>query len=443
MTKYRRDTIGIGINNFIINVIGFITSVLIARTLGPEKQGLVFLVLLIPNVLSQFVSPATQTATSYFINTAKIEKNGVATVVLVLTLTFSIVAGALLAIAYYLGYEFGLKNSFVSISTLVFFSIAYLLLILPRSTMVGLFYALEAYTYSNKINLIYETAVILIVLILSFTHSLSVLSLLYTYMAANILVLLQTFLYFKKIKLFINFSRLKLKWISWFVRYSMPVYYTSIVQSLQQRGNLYFIGIYSTLTSVGLFGISFNLADKLNEVIKPMAVTHLPKVTQEATNDKKSAVLFTQGILNKSLSLYALALPVFFLATYVTIPLLYTKEYNRSISLAWILSLGLVCLGISRILNNVFSALDRQKFNSLCITVSTVFNLTLTIYSLKEGYSIEKIALILTSSYVLNMFLQVITIYLISGEMIKLKPDLKWLYSEFKNICNISRRRTI
>lgn len=434
------DTIGIGINNFIVNVIGFISSVLIARTLGPEKQGLIFLVLLIPNVLSQFVSPATQTATSYFINTGKIEKNGVATLVLILTLAFSILSSIFIVIAYASGYNFGLQNSFISTSTLVIFSIVYLFLILPRSTMVGLFYALEAYSYSNKINLIYETSVLFIVLILFLSHSLSVSLLLYTYMAANIMVLIQTFVYFKRIKLSISPWGLKSRWFFWFIGYSMPIYYTSIVQSLQQRGNLYFIGVYSTLSSVGFFGISFNLADKLNEVIKPMAVTHLPKVTQAANKDKKSAVSFTQGILSKSLALYSLVLPIFFFTTYIAIPLLYSKDYTKSIFLAWILSFGLISLGISKILNNVFSAFNRQQLNSYCITVSTVLNLTLTIYGLRTGFAIERIAFILSFSYILNMCLQILAIYSISGEVIKLKPDFKWLSLEFKNLFKIARR---
>lgn len=433
MSEFKRNTIKIAVNNLQINVFALISSIIIARSLLPEKQGLVILVLLIANLLGQFISPATQTATSYFINKEKIDKDIIGSVVLRFSLFSSIVFSMVILLSYYIcGFDFGLSNQYFSTSATLLFSVLYLILILPRVNLVGILYAMEKYSLSNKINFFSEFIVMFFVILLYFLKKISIPNILISYSLAYFASLIISYIYLKKEGL--NFTlRPKITYYIKFFKYSLPIYYTSIVQSLQQRGTTFLMGLILTLSDVGIFGIGYTIADKLNEIVKPVIVTHLPKAAQLSSLKKDDEVaMITSNILGRVSALFIIILPFFWLVTYYLLPILYSNQYQKSVTVAIILSVGVVFISLSKILNNVFSIYHKQHLNSISITIATVVNLSLSCAALFTGMGIDTIALILSLSYFLNLVMQLYFIRRYIKISLVVVPDFKWIIKQIK-----------
>lgn len=427
MKDFRKNTISIAINNILVNFFALISSILIARALQPERQGLVILVMLIANLLGQFVSPATQTATSYLINKEKAGRTAVASVVLWLSVVLPILFSMIVLVLSYFGFNFGLANEYISVKSAIIFSLIFLFLILPRVNLLGILYAIEKYKLSNKINLTAELLVFILASIQYFVGKLTLQGVLYSYVIAYSLSIILTLILLRSENIVFNWPDAKL--LKKFIKYSLPIYYTSLMQSLQQRGNIIVLGLFLSLRDVGIFGIGYNIADKLNEIVKPIAVTHLPRAAQMSAGggDEKAAKDVSE-ILAKIMAIFIIILPFFWFTIYLLLPIFYGSQYRASIPIVMIISIGVICVSMSRILNNLLAVYHLQRLNSIAITITTVLNLSLSLIVLKLGLGVLAVAGALSLSYLINFLIQLHFIYKYLKVRLSLRPDFGWAY---------------
>ncbi len=431
MSDFRENTKSVAINNVLVNVFAIFSSILIARALQPERQGLVILIMLIANLLGQFVSPATQTATSYLINKEKAERSAVASVVLWLSIVSPIMFSFLVLILSHFGFNFGLANGYISIRSALIFSLVFLFLVLPRVNLLGILYAIEKYRLSNKINLTAELSVFVLVTIQFFFGRLTLQDVLYSYIIAYLLSIILTVIFLRSEN--IGFTWPDFKLLKKFVKYSSPIYYTSLMQSIQQRGNTMILGIFLTLKDVGIFGIGYNISDKLNEIVKPIAVTHLPRAAQmSAGKDNAMVANDVSGILGKIMAIFIMILPFFWIAIYSLIPILYGFQYKASIPIVIIISIGVVCVSMSRILNNVLAVYHLQRLNSAAITITTIFNLSASLIVLRLGMGVLSVAVILSLAYLINFFIQLYFINKYLNFRLSIRPNFRWVFKKIQ-----------
>lgn len=431
---FLKNTVSVGLNNIWLNVFGFISSILVARALGPSGQGIVALIMLIPAILSKFISLGTQASASYFINSGRYKVEQVSSNVIITSVVVSILVGAGVVLFYnpsYLqGYYFGLSGRyFISL-----FIAIYLVLNFVRVNMIGLFYSLEKYSLSNKFNLINEVVPVTFFLLLFVTKIFSVEWVFVGYLLTSLIGLVLIIIDFRKHKIPFKLS-FDLILFKKFLVYGLPVYYNSVAQTLSQRISLFFIAGYLDMASVGYFSIAYSTAERLNELSKPIVVTHFPRAIQISSQKDKSQISsFTSSILAKLSALYAVCLVPFVILIAIFIPIFYSHSYQPSVALAIILSFGIVALGRTKILNNMYAAAGRQLTNAFILTTSLAVNTLLILAFLKLKMGLSGVALASVISYTLTLFLQIF----VARKRFELK--IPYIAFDFKGLFGLAKK---
>lgn len=433
-SDFKKNTLSVGINNILLNIIGLFSSIIVARTLGPSNQGLIAIFLLLPTILSKFISPATQTATSYFLNSKKFSNTQISQTLYSFSLLSSFAIALLLLLFYRPTYTQNHYFHLTASLAISLFSSLYILFNLTRANLLGLFYAQEKYSLSNNLNLINDFLVSLLLTLLWLTSNLSVSTIILTYLIVSVLGFLITLFYFRREKISL-IPHFETKLMKKFLVYSLPLYYTNAVQSFQQRINIFFIGSYLGLTQIGIFTIAYNIAEKINEISRPLIVTHLPKVTQYHAENKEKSLKFTFSLVKKLLALYIIIFIPYIILIYYCVPIFYSSKYNASITPAIILSFAMIFWGITRILNNLFSATNKIIANSFILTCGLAINIIGTILAILAKSNLNILVVIYSFSFIATAIMQIIYISLKLGKNEKnlnIYPDFKGLFFTLK-----------
>ena len=67
MVSFLKDTLSVGISKILMIVFGLATSIIIARTLGPEKNGIIAALLVYPSLFMSIGSLGIRQSTAYFL----------------------------------------------------------------------------------------------------------------------------------------------------------------------------------------------------------------------------------------------------------------------------------------------------------------------------------------------------------------------------------------
>jgi O-antigen/teichoic acid export membrane protein len=429
--SFKTNTVSVGINNFLLILIGLVSSIAIARALGPANQGLLALILLVPALLSKFIGLGTQAAATYFVNSKKEPSERVASTVI----TWSWLASSILGLGVILFYRplydapsiFGYNPSLV----ISLFIGVFLVSNFVRVNVIGLFYSHEKYKEANKFNLLNDLLPTAVSLLLWGAGVLSLENILVLYLANSLFGLTYSLITLRR---HINY-RVKIDppLLKAFIGYGMPVYYNGLTNTLQQRIGYFFVASYLSIEHVGYYAIAYSVAEKLGELAKPLVVTHLPKTIQLHQSSENEAWQFTSGILSRLGAAYLIALLPYALATYFLLPVFYSDAYRPSIEPAMILSVGIAVWGMIRIVNNYLASTGRQLVNSLMLTAGLVINVTLLLIG-RVSPSLTSFSYAMTIALIGTLTIQFIYLRSQGLSLNKALPNFSSLFTSLKEI---------
>lgn len=422
--RFAKDTLSIGINNICLIVFGLLSSIILARSLGPSGQGLVALILVVPAVLSKFISLGTQASASYFINNRRYSIRDVVSNVI----TTSIIASTLVSIGVLSIYRPGYlpEGSYLGMSGELFISsfiAIFLTLNFVRVNMIGLFYSLEKYRLSNKYNLLNEALLAVLIIGAWAFHRLNISAIFTLYIINSAVGLISISLDYRKHQIPFRLS-IRPDLFREFLAYGLPVYYNSVVQTLQQRISLFFLAKYFSLASVGYYNVAYSVAERLNELSRPIVVTHFPKVIQATTKETGEAAQLTDKVLSRLLAAYVIFELPFIIGVIIFLPILYSESYQASVQLAIILSFSVIALGQTKILNNLLAAMNKQATNAIMLSGGLAINIITSAVAIRAGLDFRGIALATSIAYIATLLMQ--TMYIKSVLKLRIRffaPD--------------------
>ena len=199
-------------------------------------------------------------------------------------------------------------------------------------------------------------------------------------------------------------------------RYGIKAYLGNVIGFLNYRVEVFLLGYYLPISTVGYYTIAVGLAESLWMVSKSAGTLIFPAVSAEQDEDRKKT--FTPLVMRTVIGITALAAVVlFFLADWL-LPLVYTDLYLPSVPLFRILLPGIVLISGSRILANDIAGRGKPILNTYVGGVGFLIQLILNL-SLIPFYGAIGAAWASTTAYLFLLVVRLAVYLRISGNSLR------------------------
>ena len=350
-------------------VVGLAFSILVARQLGPEGQGVFALWLLIPTLAARFVHFGFDAATTYFIKENSFTLVDITSAALALIFTFFIVAMALPLLLYLevIGPFAGLHLQ------IAFILVPMAALFLTRTLFFGYLVGQNRLKLHSVLS-VAEASLPLIFLLaaLSFDQ-ITPTSVMVSIFASIVLVV-----FVLMIRIRVKFTRLNPTYIAAAARYGIKSWLNNLANQLIYRVDMLLIAYFLGPLEVGLYSISVLLVEKLWFFLNAVGNALFPTVRELSMHE---GARITASITRINFFITAILLVVLLVLAKFFIWLLFGASYTGSvIPLYWLLP-GSLALSVAKVLVYHLGAINRLdlaiKSSMPALVLNTVLNLFL------------------------------------------------------------------
>lgn len=382
--KYKRNIISNIIMHILSISIGFATSILIARGLGPTNQGEFSFYVLVFGLISSYGHFGITTSTSYFMKRSKYNENDVVNTNLSLLIVLCII---------YLFIVIILRNIIFSSNTIYFIVIwtFYFVSLMLSTCLMNVYMANEnVYIYNRYLIVIHILKAVLICP-LFFMDGISVVSVSIIYALLEIIKLILMILGINlKYKFNINFKLFKDE-----LKYGIPLYLSALFLYLNYRVDQIMIKYYLNNTELGIYALSVTLAELAKMVPDSVVSAFTGKLYNCEENEKKNIVVKTI-----KLSFYMTVLiSIIGVMCKPLITILYGSDYVRAGLSMIILLIGIPFLTIGKVSSVYFYTNGKTKIHMNIALMVLLLNLGLN-FILIPKMGINGAALTSTLSYI-------------------------------------------
>ena len=425
-------------SQILIFALGFITSIILARTLGPTGKGIYALIILIPAVMLKLGSLGIEAANVYFVGSKQYEPKDVVSNSLLSSILLSLFLILLfLGISYLSAFKTYLNSNQINI-----FYLWLVVLTIPFSLFSGflrsIFLGKEEIITFNKIN-IFQT-IIQLVLIVIFLMILKqgVSGAVNAYILTIMFVFVFVIFLIKKItKIKLSFNR---KLFKDSVRYGVKAYFGNLAQFLNYRLDMFLVAFFLTPAAVGYYSLAVGIAEKLWMLPGAIATVLFPRVS--SLKDKEANNLTPRVARHTFFIIFILSLILAILAKPL-VKILFGDAFLPSIMPLLILLPGIVALGGAKTLTADLAGRGKPQFGTYAAFISLAVNFPLNLWLIPK-WGISGAAFASTVAYIVVTIVVVIAFVKISG---KLWADIllikKQDFQDYKNIIFKIKKRVL
>ncbi|AXV40952.1 flippase [Methanobacterium sp. BAmetb5] len=368
--KFVKDTLLTFSTQIITVILGVITSVILARALGPMNLGVYSLIILTFTILGTFGNLGIAISNTYYGVKKEYEWNEIASNSLIVAFILGIILIIVFIVFYYLQPSF-LKNIDLSAILISTISLPFILLIPYFQNILLGQDRINAY---NSINIIQSILyLLLIVIVLYFNRNLSgvVISLAISYIITAIMPILLVYR-FTPFKLQFNIVLFKKS-----VNFGLKGYLGNLIQFFNYRIDMYLISfLLLNNASVGYYSISVMLAESLWYL--PNAIGTLVFARTPGLTDAEKNRTTPQICRNTLFITTVLAIILFITGKYIIL-ILYGSKYLPALEPLWVLLPGIISLSICKVLSNEIIGRGKPMINTYAAIISLVINIPLNI----------------------------------------------------------------
>lgn len=389
-------------SNIINIILGLVTTIIIARTLGAELQGIYTLIVLLPTMLVTFMNFGIAPATVFNIGKKERSLNTIISTNIVLSFFISISAigvGVIFAIlAQNTLFEgVGLKALLVVLLVLPFLFI--------NSFLQAVYQGTENFRRYNEIlvlNKVIESVFLVIVLII---FKLGLTGALIAYSIGAVLPTYLIYRYFKKDRF-----KFKIADFSWslskeYFRYGYKAHLSNIVSFLNYRMDILMVSFFLNPLAVGVYNIAVSIAERLWIFSTPVSAALFPRISSLESDEERSKLTVT--VTRYVLYLSIIVGIVFYVISPLAIKILFGNEYSDASNVIKLLLVGITVFAAERILSNDLAGRGKPELNLYTSIFTVLCNLTLNII-LIPLYGINGAAISTSIAYILTFIVKMI-----------------------------------
>ena len=353
-------------------LVGIISSILIARSLGPAGKGELAILLLVPSILVTFGNMGINTSIIYYLGKKKYELPEVAGNIL----SFSLILGAMLLACFAVFYLFAYNYLFINTKPFLLFP---LVIILPIQLLTG--YCLTVFLGIKKI-ILYSSLAIFntfscfgLTILMLFGFKLGVAGIVLSVILSSILFLMIVLIFISRFTA-LSF-RLNRSLLKDYLTFGMIAHIGNAAMYLTYRSDMFLVNYFLDLTSVGLYSLGVSIAELLLIFAGSIAVVLFPRI---ASMEKGEGGEETAKVARNVIFLAFLGSIFLVVIGKYLIHVLYGSAFLPAYYPFLILLPGIIVLSGSKILATYISGKGKPH---ICTTISIfalLLNVSLNIY---------------------------------------------------------------
>jgi len=416
-------------SQILIFALGLITSIILARTLGPTGKGIYALIILIPAVMLNLGSLGIEAANVYFIGSKQYEPKDVVSNSLLSSILLSLFLILLfLGISYLSAFKTYLNSSQINI-----FYLWLVVLTIPFSLFSGflrsIFLGKEEIVTFNKIN-IFQTIIQLVLIVIFLMILKQGVS-----GAVNALILTVIFVFVFIIFLIKKITKIKLsfngKLFKDSIGYGVKAYFGNLAQFLNYRLDMFLVALFLTPAAVGYYSIAVGITEKLWMLPGAIATVLFPRIS--SLQDKDANNLTPRVTRHAFFIIFVLSL-ILAILTKPIIKILFGIAFLPSVAPLLILLPGIVALGGAKTLTADMAGRGKPQFGAYSAFISLAVNIPLNLWLIPK-WGIAGAAFASTVAYIVATIVVFIAFVKISqkswSEILIIK---KTDFQDYKNI---------
>ncbi|MBP2021183.1 O-antigen/teichoic acid export membrane protein [Clostridium punense] len=391
-------------------IINFITSIIIARVLGPEGNGYLTSVILIPNTLYILFSGQYFADSLYFIRKKIYSLEEVLASSLIIYFALGVMETIII-----LGYSI-----FSPMDNLIYIIIMIFMLNL-NFLIMPILIAIEKIGTKNILTVLAAVLNIcqVLLLLLIFKGNLNVEQVIITQLVTFVITnLLGAYAILKNINTKLNFQLKKnISIIKTIFHFTKSCYISNLANYLNFRLDQWFIMAINGVYSLGIYSVAVNLSEKFWIIPDSISTILYPEVA--SSNDHKKIIKGINKTICISIGLGVLGWVMALILLDPIILFLYSDKYLAVSKLIKILFPGIVLFAIVKIITSFFSGIGKPELRVKGAIVGTLVNLLLNI-PLIPAYGINGAAFATLISYTIYGIWIIITYHKVVKEYTKI-----------------------
>ena len=410
--NFTKNTLYTLVTRILQLLLGIVTSIIIARVIGPKGKGIHTLAILLPMLLITFANFGIGPASVYYIGKKKYALQEIfgGNIIFSILISVSAIIAGLIVVYFFSNKMFpGVEKEYLLLALCIIPFQLFLTFIV--SILLGL-QEIKKYNYINLIrNFIF--LFLIVILLLGFKYRIR--AVIFAQAISSMFVCIALFFLVKKevggIILKINKSLFK----DFFI-YGSKIYLTNILAFLHLRIDIFMINIFLNPIEVGFYSIAVGLSEKIWLISQSAGTVLFPKVCSET--DKKKLKEFTPLVCRNVLGITIfISILLYFLGSHIIV-LFYSKQFYKSVLPFQILLIGVIAISGSRILANDLSGRGRLQENIYINTFSVILNIILNLILIPK-FGIKGAAWATTISYNVTFLIRLLIYSKISGNKTK------------------------
>jgi O-antigen/teichoic acid export membrane protein len=356
---FAKDTLLTVVARVLGMALALLSSILIARSLGPEGIGVYTLAILFPMLMITFTNLGLGPATVYFVaqdQYSSEEVLGNNTLMSGIIGAVAIVIGLMVAVLFH--------GSLFPTVPLLYLILA--LMVVPAN-LFGQQYVNQILLGARRIKefnaviLADKFLFLLLVLAATVALGLGVAGTIWAGILSSVLLCLLLFLWLRTIAGGVRF-RPNLAYLRDTLVYGVKAHLGNVIGFLNYRIEVLLLGVFLPASAVGFYSVAVGLAEKLWFLSESASIVLFPTVAAEKDEQERNA--FTPLVSRNVLLVTAVGGAALFFVSQSVIVLLYSWEYLPTVQLFRILLPGIVFLSAARILANDIAGRGKPLLNT-------------------------------------------------------------------------------
>lgn len=394
MKSFLFDAFSIGVSKVLMIVFGLTTSIIVARVLGPDKNGIIAALLVYPSLFMSFGSLGIRQSTTYFLGKGIFSENQIKTAITqiwLITAVFSIL------ICFLLIRYFSKSGENIWLVVLALSPIPFTLFNTYNS---GIFLGKNQISIFNKINWIPTLIILVITFVLVLWLSVGVSGYLIALIGGPLFI---SFILLFKNKFTHAFS-FNYNWAIIKQMLSLGLVYALalLIINLNYKIDVILLDNLSSSFETGIYSKGVGVTEYLWQI--PMLLSTVVFARSAVSKDDKAFSIKVTQLLRLSFLAIGVAALILFLLSKFIIILLYGEAFTGSISVLNTLLPGVLLLTIFKVINMDLSGKGKPWVSLKAMTPALLINIILNVVFIPE-YGAVGAALASSVSYSLAAIL--------------------------------------
>jgi O-antigen/teichoic acid export membrane protein len=403
MDSFSKNTAITFITQILNLVLGIMTSIIIARILGPEGKGIYTLAILLPWFVIVISNLGIGPATVFYMGKGKYSLRKILGSNLILANILSVIAVIINIIIIVFFRNVLLKEVHLSYLLLATVLIPFLLLYEYLLNIILGLQEIKKYNLAESFKGFFFLVLLVMVL---YVFKFGLIGAISSLIISTLLALTIIFLWVGKLANGLTYKIDKDCTRDLFL-YGIKAHIGRLLSFLNYRFDIFLINAFLNPIAVGYYSVSVAIVEKLCLLSASASVVLFPRIASE--KDEKRRKEFTPIVSRNVLFVTMMgAIFVYFISRW-GVMLLYSKVYLPSVCPLQILLPGIIALSVARVLSNDIAGRGRPILTTYMAAVSVAVNIGLNILWIPR-FGIEGAALASTVSYNI-LLIEVLFIY--------------------------------